>query len=149
MRAGCLGLGTAIVLAGCMLQRPSAPPPNATADVLLARANDLARDNARRSAHQLYRQILRQYPKTPEAGEALWGLASLHVDPESPLHDYVAARGAFARLVADYPYSPHVAEARAWQAALDDLLRSQAETRRLRADLDNLKELDMEQERRP
>ena len=37
--------------------------------------------------------------------------------------------------------------ARAWHAALGELLRSQTEVSRLRSDLEQLKRLDLEQER--
>jgi hypothetical protein len=47
----------------------------------------------------------------------------------------------------EYPDSMRAPEARAWEAALGELLRSQADARRVRADLERLKALDLEQER--
>jgi hypothetical protein len=113
----------------------------------IAEANDLARSGSPGAARSLYRKVLREQRGTPAAAEALWGLGQLYVDPDAGLRDYSAARIAFGRIVSDYRDSRHAAEARAWYVALGELLQGQAESRRLRTDLDRLKALDMEQER--
>jgi hypothetical protein len=113
----------------------------------LARADELARTGSGRAARTLYRKVLRGTRGTPTAAEALYGLGRLYVDPESGVRDYAAAQVAFGRLMREYPDSMRAAEARAWEAALGELLRSQADARRMRADLERLKALDLEQER--
>jgi outer membrane protein assembly factor BamD (BamD/ComL family) len=115
---------------------------------MVARADDLAHARSPREARTLYQKVIRQHPGTPAAADALYGLAQLLVQPESPLRDYSAAHATLGRLLAEYPESPHASEARAWHAALGELLRSQADARQVREDLERLKQLDMEQERR-
>jgi hypothetical protein len=84
------------------------------------------------------------------------------VDPASGLRDYRAARHAFARLLTDYPHGEWESEARTWQAALTELeareaelVTREAEATRLKteavklgADLQRLKRIDMNLERR-
>jgi outer membrane protein assembly factor BamD (BamD/ComL family) len=136
----------AMLLVGCARLRPG-PPPETDHDPtrLVAEADDLARNNSPRAARQVYRQVLRDHPGTPAPENALYGLGRLYVDPDSKLRDYSAADAAFARLLAEYPDGAHADDARAWHAALNELLRAQAELRRVRGDLDRLKELDMEE----
>jgi TolA-binding protein len=138
-------LPAVLLLAGCLPPRPASPGGEPAPAALLARADALAHRRPE-EARAAYRNVLHTYRGTPAAGDALYGLGQLYVDPESPLHDWGAATVAFGRLLSEYPDSPHAAEARAWRAALTELLRNQADARRLRADIERLKELDMEQE---
>jgi hypothetical protein len=80
------------------------------------------------------------------AEDALWGLALLYVDPKSPLRDYQAALTTFGRLLDLEPNGRHADEARAWRATLRDLLRHEREATRLRADIERLRELDVQME---
>ena len=137
-----------VVVTGCAWLRPALPPDGDDPTRQVTRADDLAHGGSPRAARALYRKVLREHPNTPAAGEALYRLGRMYVDPASSLHDWSSAQIAFSRLVNEHPDGPHVDEGRAWLAVLDDLLRSQADARRLRADLERLKELDMEQERR-
>ena len=86
----------------------------------------------------------------------------VYVDPTSGLRDYRAARQAFARLLTDYPHGEWESEARTWQAALAELeareaelVTREAEAARLKteavklgADLQRLKRIDLNLERR-
>ncbi|HJQ82604.1 MAG TPA: tetratricopeptide repeat protein [Candidatus Binatia bacterium] len=134
-------------LAGCAYLRP-APPPEPSGDPtrLVAQADELVRSGSPRTARRMYRKVVQEYPRSPAAASALYALGRLYVDPDGPLRDYGAAQEAFGRLIGDHPDSPHVPEARAWRAALSELVRAQGDVKRLRADLDRLKELDIEQE---
>jgi len=139
-----LAFAAVLLLFGCV--GPRVTPNPADAVDALAQAEALARDHHSGAARQLYRKVLREQRGTPAAEAALYGLARLYVDPESGVRDYSAAQAAFARLLSEYPDGARANEARAWQAALSELLRSQAEAGRLRRDLERLKQLDMEQE---
>jgi TolA-binding protein len=140
-------LVAAMLVVGCARLRPGPPPENDHDPTrIVAEADDLVRNNSPRAARQLYRQVLREHPGTPAAENALYGLGRLYVDPDGKLRDYSAAYAAFSRLLAEYPDGVHAEDARAWHAALNELLRAQAELRRARGDLDRLKELDMEEQ---
>ena len=149
MRTRLTPAALAIVLGiGCGLLRPP-PLPEDTSDPvrLLAQADELAENRAPRSAQRIYREVLRKHAKTPAAADALYGLGQLYVDPQSPLRDYSAAHTAFGRLLAEHPDSPRAPSARAWHTALGELLQSQTEVTKLRSDIEELKRLDLEQER--
>jgi TolA-binding protein len=138
----------ALLTACNALRHRSLPGDQSDPAGMVARADAMAQNGSPRAARDLYQQVVRKYPGTSAAADGLHGLGELYVDPRSPLHDYAAAHAAFARLANEHPASPHAPAARAWAAALEDLLRSQAEAKRLRADLDRLKELDIQQEQR-
>ena len=110
--------------------------------------SSLARDNSPREARDVYLRVLHDFPDDPAAPRALYGLGRLRVDPKSSLRDYAAARLDFGRLVARYPTSAWAPEARAWHAALSELLKHEADAERTRGDLEQLKELDKEMEER-
>ncbi len=102
----------------------------------------------------------RERPGDP--ADALYRLGLLQADPTSGIRDYRAARATFTRLLSEYPRSRWDAEARAWQATLTDLLvredearratqqwqRSEQDSKRSKTNLERLRKLDLDQERR-
>lgn len=160
----------AIVLTGCgmltsgtpVASRPaSIPPPNAPTRAL-HQAEALAREGKPGPAQMTYLKIRDDFPQDPVAPQALYRLGVLQADPVNPLKDYRAARATFTRLLAEYPRSPWDTDARAWQAALTELLLREDESRRIgqrlrkaeddllrvRTGLERLKQTDLETERR-
>jgi TolA-binding protein len=102
------------------------------------------------------------HERPSDPAEALYRLGLLQADPASGIRDYRAARATFTRLLSEYPRSRWDAEARAWQATLTDLLvredearrallrlqRSEGESKRTKANLEWLRQIEIEQERR-
>jgi hypothetical protein len=144
--------------------RPAAPrPPERPATTpiqLVARAGTLAREGRVLAARDLYRQVIDGPPGDPARPRALWELARLQGDPASPVRDYRAGVAGFDRLLLEYPRSEWEGDARAWRTLLAELiareddnarLRAQSaeEIARLRAQLQRLKKIDVELERRP
>jgi tetratricopeptide (TPR) repeat protein len=129
---------------------------------LVGRADELIREGQPSAARDLYARIVAEAPRDAVHARALHSLARLYVDPASGLRDYRAARQAFARLLTDYPNGEWESEARTWQAALTELeareaelVTREAEATRLKteavklgADLQRLKRIDMNLERR-
>src|SRR6266478_3684336 len=129
---------------------------------LVGRADELVREGQPSAARDLYARIVAEAPRDAVHAKALHSLAQLYVDPTSGLRDYRAARQAFARLHTDYPSGEWESEARTWQAALSELeareaelVTREAEATRLKteavklgADLQRLKRIDMNLERR-
>ena len=97
-----------------------------------------------------------------DPAETLYRLGLLQADPTSGIRDYRAARATFTRLLSEYPRSRWDAEARAWQATLTDLLvredearrtllrlqRSEEQSKRTKANLEWLRQIEIEQDRR-
>ena len=129
---------------------------------LVGRADELVREGQPSAARDLYTRIVAEAPRDAVHARALHSLARLYVDPASGLRDYRAARQAFARLLTDYPHGEWESEARTWQVALTELeareaelVTREAEAARLKteavklgADLQRLKLIDMNLERR-
>jgi TolA-binding protein len=140
-------VGLALACGPARVPEPVAPPES-VAQQELAQANELARANNPKQARDLYLKVAREYPTDPAAAEALYALGLLRASAKGPLRDYGAARVAFERVLDEHPQSARAPEARVWAAVLRELQRRQAETRRLRGDLERVKTLDMELEKR-
>ena len=129
---------------------------------MAGRADELVRGGQQSAARDLYARIVTEAPGDAVRARALHSLARLYVDPASGLRDYRAAQLAFGRLLTEYPKGEWESEARAWQATLADLVaregelvareaeatRLKTEATKLGADLQRLKRIDMNLERR-
>jgi uncharacterized protein YceK len=129
---------------------------------MAGRADELLRGGQQSAARDLYARIVTEAPGDAVRARALHSLARLYVDPASGLRDYRAAQLAFGRLLTEYPKGEWESEARAWQATLADLVaregelvareaeatRLKTEAVKLGADLQRLKRIDMNLERR-
>jgi hypothetical protein len=165
-----IALAALVLLLGsaCAWRRPqpaSHPPKPDPAQLLLSQARDKVANGNYPEARKLYIEILEQYPESPEAFQARWGMAWIRVDPRSPLRDYGAARINFDHLAADYGArgGDWLAWVEAWQAVLERLSAAESEgvalkTKKqaleddlvdLEGDLDRLRELEMDLEVKP
>jgi hypothetical protein len=136
---------------------------------LVARADELVRQGQPSQARDLYAQVAAMPVRDAVHARALYNLARLYVDPSNGLRDYRAAKLAFERLLAAYPKGEWESDARAWQAALAELvareadlaarqaelamreaetLRLKNEAAKLGADLQRLKRIELNFERR-
>jgi tetratricopeptide (TPR) repeat protein len=115
---------------------------------LVARADELARDGRPGAARDLYDRVVGEATRDSVHARALYNLARLYVDPSSGLRDYRAAQVAFDRLLTEYPKGEWEADARTWRAALTELLMREAEAARVKANLQRLRGIDLNLERR-
>jgi TolA-binding protein len=143
-----------LLLAGCAASRP-APAATPTAHVrpapatrLVAYADELAERGEAREAVLTYERVVRDYPADPAAAGALYGLGRVQASAPSPARNYRGALAAFTRVLSEYPGSGWEADARAWKAALVDLLAREEEAARLRSQIERLRRTDLELERR-
>ena len=159
-----LALGLWLALGCAEVRVPTAvEPQRSAAETLLARADTLAGAGEARAAQYLYQQVVREFAGDPAAGTALYRLGRLESDAASGLLNYRAAYGAFSQLLGEYPASAWTPEARAWHAALADLLAREDEAARLKLQirwreeeaaglklqLQRLRAVDLNLERRP
>ncbi len=112
------------------------------------RGFELARGGKPLAARDLYERVVRDYPDDPARAGALFGLGLLYADPTGPLRDYRGSYATFGRLLAEHPRSRWDADAKLWRATLNELLVREEETARLRSQLQRLKRIEVELDRR-
>jgi outer membrane protein assembly factor BamD (BamD/ComL family) len=145
-RALCLGL--LFLLPACSGTPWWSPNDRVQVRQVLGKADGLARDGDHAGARALYLQVIQEHPSGQWTARALFRLARLMVTPESPIRDYRQAYRYFDRLLIEHPGSAEADEARAWREALGQLLAREQEAVRIRQDLERLKKIDTELERR-
>src|SRR5262245_42102842 len=144
-------------------------PGKAVPATIVAPADELLRQGQPQAARDLYARIAAEPERDVEHGRALYSLARLLTDPTSGLRDYRAAQAAFDRLLKEYPRDTWEADALAWNAVLMDLAarevelearegelgvreaevaRLKVEAARLGGDLQRLRKIDLNLERR-
>jgi len=164
-------LALVAVCAGCttFARFGAKPQPRSEALTMTERAEQLARDGQPSAARDVFARVSAESTRDAVHARALHGLARLHVDPRGGLRDYRAAHALYKRLLAEYPGGEWEAEARAWDAVLTDLAAREAdraareadlaardsevarlrnEAARIGADLQRLKRIDLNLERR-
>jgi hypothetical protein len=164
MRRLAVILSLGALCAGCAAAEwfGAKPEARSAATQMVARADELLQQGQRGAARDLYAQVAAEPARDALHARALFDLARLYVDPSSGLRDYRAARLAFDRLVWEYPKGEWELDARAWRAALAELAaheaelgareaevtRLKSEAAKLGADLQRLKRIDLNLERR-
>ena len=139
-------------IAGCVLSTP----PSRPSEMLLVRADGLVADGQYADALEAYGEILTKYPDTDEAGRARRS--------RETLGNLLAARAQIARLTTEIKTQEvqmkaqevELARVRGEVTARDgelakarqEIARLTAEADRLRGDLENLKNIDIDLERR-
>ncbi|RZU41994.1 N-acetylmuramoyl-L-alanine amidase [Edaphobacter modestus] len=96
---------------------------NAAAELLAEQGRDLQDEKSLKDAVGQYEFLRKQYPGSSLRVSALLAEAQLY---ENALHDPASAREKYSLFVKQYPGSPHVEEAKAGLASLDQSARTQA-----------------------
>ena len=134
---------TLIALAGCL---PPVPETGPEADYQSATV--LAQEKKYREAVSAYRRIASGAPESPEAADALFQVAYLHVCFDNPQRDYGQALAGFDEFLKRYPDHPKAPEAHNWRLVLKTALDIRKENDRLKRSIELLKELDIRHEQR-
>jgi hypothetical protein len=160
LSAGCASSGW---FASSDADRATSSPPT------VAHPDDLLREGRPLAAREFYARIASEPERDAAHARALYYLARLLTDPATGPRDYRAAQRAFDRLLKEYPRGEWEADARAWNAVLSDLAareveleardgelgvreaelaRLRVEAARLGSDLQRLRKIDLNLERR-
>lgn len=117
-------------------------PETLPATLLLEQADQLLYDGHFQEAERTFVRYLESQESGPIAKEdhALWGLALLHLLPESPLQDRERARTFLERLATRHPDTVRGAQARWVGGILDELEQVRAQVGQQEALLDQLTE---------
>ena len=81
-------------------------------------ANELFEKGLYGDAHDAYRYLAVNYPKTPAAEKAQYNAAYILVYYKNPEHDYTRAEGEFGVFLQKYPTSKLAEQAQSWIAVL-------------------------------
>jgi len=170
---GIVVLGLGALSAGCAASgwlssqpdtsRPATPAP------MVTHVDESLRQGPPLAARDFYTRIAAEPERDTAHALALYNLARLLTDPASGPRDYRGAQRAFERLLKEYPRGEWEADARAWNAVLADLAareveleardgelvvreaevaRLKVEAARLGSDLQRLRKIDLNIERR-
>jgi hypothetical protein len=175
LRGLAVSLALAVLSAGCattaewFAATPEASRPAPSSVSIVDQADDLLRRGEPQVARDLYVLVSAEPERDAVHARALFNLARLYTDPSTGLRDYRLAQLAFERLLTDYPAGDWDVDARAWCAALTALAarevelqaregelhvreaevsRLKVEAARLGSDLQRLKKIDLNLERR-
>ena len=169
-------LGLSLLSAGCattagwFAATPEASRPGPrSAPSIVAEADGLVRRGQPQVARDLYVLVSAEPERDAVHARALFNLAKLYTDPTTGFRDYRLAQLAFERLLTEYPSGDWDKDARAWCAALTalaarevelqaregelhvreaEVARLKGEAARLGTDLQRLKKIDLNLERR-
>ena len=92
--------------------------------------------------------MVRDYPDDPARAGALFGLGLLHADPTGPLRDYRGCLRDLRPPPRRVSAQPLGRRRRLWRATLHELFVREEETARLRGQLQRLKRIEVELDRR-
>ena len=148
---------------------PEASRPAQSSPSIVAQADDLVRLGQPDIARDLYVLVSAEPERDEAHARALFNLARLYTDPSTGVRNYRLAQVAFERLLTEYPSGEWDIDARAWCAALTalaareveleardgelhlreaEVTRLKVEAARLGSDLQRLKKIDLNLERR-
>jgi hypothetical protein len=176
LRGLAVTLALGVLSAGCAMTAewfPATPeasrPEPPSAPSIVAEADDLLRSGQPQVARDLYVLVSAEPERDTVHARALFNLAKLYTDPTTGFRDYRLAQLAFERLLKEYPSGDWDMDARAWCAALTalaareveleardgelhmreaEVARLKGEAARLGTDLQRLKKIDLNLERR-
>lgn len=100
---------------------------NSVAELLAAQGRDLGDEKSLKDAVAQYEFLRKQYPGSSLRVSALLAEAQIY---ENSLHDPASAREKYALFVKQYPGSPHVEEARAGLASLEQSAAQGSKTKK-------------------
>jgi outer membrane protein assembly factor BamD (BamD/ComL family) len=95
-----------------------------------------------------FRTVEQEFPGTEWSGSAAYAIAVTFAMTDNPQQDYGNALMEFDRFIEHYPQHDRLPEARAWRQAIRQLLDTRKENARLNKNIEQLKELDLQQEER-
>jgi len=120
----------------------AAPSPAARLD----QARRLLQDGRFLDAVEAFRTVEQEFPGTVWAGSAAYSIAVAAAMADNPRQDYGNALTEFDRFIERYPQHDRLPEAKAWRQAIKQLLETRKENARLRRNIEQLQELDLQQE---
>ena len=95
-----------------------------------------------------FQKIIKEYPNSGWAANAIYGIATSYVSVQNPHKDYVQALAHFEDFLYQYPQHEHATDAKNWRQAIKVIIDSKKENERLLKNIEQLKQLDMRQEQK-
>jgi DNA repair exonuclease SbcCD ATPase subunit len=88
-----------------------------------------------------YERVLSLAQERSPADAAAFSMGLIHVHPQNPKKDHRRAIGSFNRVIADYPKSAWVEQAKIWIGVLDEAEQSKQEVEKSRQEIEQSKQV--------
>ena len=95
-----------------------------------------------------FQKIIKEYPNSDWAANAIYSIATAFVSVQNPHRDYTQALTHFEEFLYQYPQHRHATDAKNWRQAIKVILDAKKENERLLKNIEQLKQLDMRQEQK-
>lgn len=138
----------AILFAGCAGLFPGGQYDLTVPATKSAEANKLLNEHKYPEAIAAYQKIIKEYPNSDGAANAIYYVATAFVSVQNPNKDYAQALTHFEDYLYKYPKHERAADAKNWRQAIKVILDTRKENERLLKNIEQLKQLDMRQEQK-
>jgi outer membrane protein assembly factor BamD (BamD/ComL family) len=116
--------------------------------IMSAEARTLLQNHKYPESIAAFQEIIKDYPNSDWAANAIYSIATACVSVENPRKDYAQALIHFEEFLNRYPQHERAADARNWRQAIKVSLDLKKENERLLKNIEKLKQLDMRQEQK-
>jgi outer membrane protein assembly factor BamD (BamD/ComL family) len=95
-----------------------------------------------------FQKIIKEYPNSDWAANAIYSIATTFVSVQNPNKDYAQALAHFEDFLYQYPQHERATDAKNWRQAIKMIIDAKKENERLLKNIEQLKQLDMRQEQK-
>jgi outer membrane protein assembly factor BamD (BamD/ComL family) len=136
-----------IMIAGCVpVMHPSESRSVTGPEADFRKADSLEKEKKYPDAIAAYRKIIKDYPQSPVAADALFSIAHLQAFYDNPQRDYAQALVDYEDFEKRYPNHEQIQEAKNWETVLKLILDTKKENNRLRKSIEQLENIDIRHE---
>ncbi len=111
-------------------------------------AQQLLNEQRYPEAISLFHKVIQEAPRSEWAARAQYGIATAYISAENPQKDFTQALAEFEEFLYRFPNDELAPDARNWRQVIKVLLETKKENERLNRNIEELKQLDMRQERK-
>ena len=136
------------LLSGCAGFLTSDKSDHSVPGIKSAEAKKLLDENKYSESVAAFQKIIKEYPNSDWAANAIYGIATAFVSVQNPHRDYAQALAHFEDFIYHYPQHERATDAKNWRQAIKVIIDAKKENERLLKNIEQLKQLDMRQEQK-
>lgn len=138
----------AFVASGCAGMLTNGREEQTVPAIQSAEARKLLNNNRYPEAIAAFQKIIKEYPDSEWAANAIYSIATAFVSVQNPNKDYTQALTHFEEFLHQYPEHDRAPDAKNWRQAIRMIIDGKKENERLLKNIEQLKQLDMRQEQK-